>query len=186
MNGLRETSQAVLRFPRGDWSSASREENSVAHTLLQKLVGDVRLVVRRAERPAPEEFDAHVAEAAAMGDAVRVALVVVIGSGRPTEFDAHQRAKLAQGGLLARPHAVLTPAVQAGCMTAMSWLGAELAAFAPNEFDLACDFLKIQGRLRLDLADAIASLKAELENGIAHHANGEARTTGVAKAARRP
>jgi hypothetical protein len=171
-------------FGRGKSRQApSREENGVAHTILQRLVGDVRVVVRRAERPTPEEFDEHVAEASAMGDAVRVALVVVIGTGRPTEFDAHQRAKLAQGGLLARPHAVLTPAVAPGCMTAMSWLGAELAAFAPGEFDEACDFLKIQRRLRLELVDAIASLKAQLENGGSRYAlNGEARATGDAKA----
>ena len=71
--------------------------------IFQRLVGDVRLVVRLPRAPTAEEFDRHIIEAACPH---RVTIVVAVGGGVPADFNAQQRAKLQRAGRLGRPYAV--------------------------------------------------------------------------------
>jgi hypothetical protein len=134
----------------------------VARTLVQRLIGDVRLVVRCAARPVTGEFDKHVAEAVAMSNRTRVVLVGIVGDGADYQFDFEQRAKLCQAGLFARRHAVLAPRIRPERVTSLKWLGAEIRPFAPDAFDEACDFLAIARSLRPELREALVSTTQQL------------------------
>lgn len=134
----------------------------MARTLIQRLIGDVRLVVRCASQPDAGDFDEHVAEAVAMSDRTRVVLVGLVGDGADYQFDFQQRAKLCQAGLFAKPHAVLAPRIRPERVTSLKWLGAEIRPFAPEAFDDACDFLAIAESRRPELKGALLNTTQQL------------------------
>jgi hypothetical protein len=139
-----------------------RTDPAPRRVLIQALVGDVRLVLQGAGRPTDGEVDRHIAEAVAMASSVRAVLVVTDGPDAAGP-DAGQRAKLARAGLLRIPTAVVTESVLArGVMTAVSWLGAPIQAFAPEHLFRAFDFLKISGPVRARIPARLEELKAEL------------------------
>jgi hypothetical protein len=113
-------------------------------------------------RPTDGEVDLHIDQAMAMASSVRAVLVVTDGpdAGGP---DAGQRAKMARVGMLRMPTAVVTESVLArGVMTAVSWLGAPVRAFAPEDLFRAFDFLKISSPVRARIPARLEALKAEL------------------------
>jgi hypothetical protein len=134
----------------------------MARTLVQRLIGDVRLVVRHAARPVTGEFDEHVAEAVAMSNRARVVLVGIAGDGADYQFDFEQRAKLCRAGLFAKPHAVLAPRIRPERVTSLKWLGAEIRPFAPDAFDEACDFLAIAPLRRPELREVLVNTAQQL------------------------
>jgi hypothetical protein len=136
--------------------------SAVGRTLIQRLVGDVRLVVRSAARPAACDFDEHLGEAVAMLNRTRVVLVGLVGDGADFQFDFEQRAKLCRAGLFAKPHAVLAPRIRPECVTSLKWLGAEMRPFAPDAFDEACDFLAIAEPRRPELKEAVVDTTRQL------------------------
>jgi hypothetical protein len=126
--------------------------------LLQKLVGDVRLLVFGPRWPNDAEFDAHVVEAAAMSRSTRVVLVM-----NPWELSADRRKKLAQADLLESPTAVLTDSIRIrGMLTPINWLGGKVYPFATNEFAKACDYLEVAAEARPALYREMMSMMAEL------------------------
>jgi len=137
----------------------------VPPSLVQRFVGDVRVVVRRATSPPPNEFDAHVDEAVRLASATRVVLVVLVGDGAEAIFDAQQRVKLSRAGLFAHPTAILAPAVRPEPVTSETWLGATIRPFGPGELEKACDFLEIPGSQRSAVRAAIESMKSEIAGG---------------------
>lgn len=134
----------------------------MGRTLVQRLVGDVRLVVRCTSRPTPQEFDEHVAEAVAMAHRTRVALVVLVGDGADYQFDFEQRAKLCQAGLFSTPHAMLAPPTRPELVASLKWLGAQIRPFAPDAFEEACDFLEVPPSLRSELSEVVVAAKGQL------------------------
>jgi hypothetical protein len=125
-------------------------------------VGDVRLVLQVAGRPTDAEIEQHIAEAKAMAGTVRVVLVIADGPDASGP-DATQRAKMAHAGLLRVPTAVVTQSVLArGIMTAVSWLGAPIQAFAPDRLFQAYEFLQISAPVRARIPPQLEAMKAEL------------------------
>ena len=140
----------------------ARTEPAPRRVLLQALVGDVRLVLQGAGRPTDGEVNLHIDEAVAMASSVRAVLVIADGPDAAGP-DAGQRARMARAGLLRIPTAVVTESVLArGVMTAVSWLGAPIRAFAPEHLFRAFDFLKISGPVRARIPARLEALKAEL------------------------
>ena len=130
--------------------------------LLQRLVGDVRLVLQGSGRPSDDEVDLHIAEALEMANFVRAVLVVTQGSDAAGP-DAGQRAKMARAGMLRVRTAVVTDAVLArGIMTAVSWLGAPIKGFAPEHLFRAYEFLKITQPVRARIPAQLEAMRAEL------------------------
>jgi hypothetical protein len=129
-------------------------------TILNSRVEDVRLVARARREMTLDEFDAHLAEAAAMADRVRVVLVLVEDGAR---ISPGFRARLMRTGLFDPPTAVLTDSFLARAeMASVSRIGANVHAFSPGEIDLAFDFLAVPARLRPDLRARLAAMQREL------------------------
>lgn len=135
----------------------------MARTLVQRFVGDVRLVVRRATRPVTEEFDEHVLEAVAMAGVTRAVMVVLVGDGAEVHFDSEQRAKLCKAGLFSTPHALMAPPIRPEVVLSMRWLGAEIRPFQPDGFEDACTFLEIDASRRPELHDVLVAAKRILD-----------------------
>lgn len=133
----------------------------MGRTVVQRWVGDVRLLVHSLP-PVPREFDEHVAEAAAMLDRTRVAIVVLIGDGTNCEFDFAQRAKISSAGLFSKRTALLAPQVHPEVVTSQKWLGAEIRAFGPDGFEQACEFLEIAPSQRSEVFDVLVAAKRQL------------------------
>lgn len=134
----------------------------VGRTIVQRLVGDVRVVVRSATSPAADELDDHVREAQAMSDRTRVVLVAVVGDGAEYQFDFDLRAKLCQADLFSKPLALLAPPIRPELVLSLKWVGAEVHSFGPDAFDAACDSLAIAPSIRPELREALAALKQEM------------------------
>lgn len=132
----------------------------MSRTLVQRFVGDVRMVVRCTSRPTTEEFDEHLSEAVAMSDSTRVVLVVLVGDGSDLCFDAEQRAKLSRADMFSKPHAVLAPSIRPEVVLSMKWLGAHIRTFRHDALDVASDFLEIAWSLRQELHQTCASTKS--------------------------
>ncbi len=141
---------------------SARPDAAPRRVLFQTLVGDVRVVLQGAGSPTDAEVDRHIAEALAMAGSVRA--VLVIAHGRDAAGPgAAQRARMARVGLLRVPTAVVTESVLArGVMTAVSWLGATIRAFAPEQLDQAYEFLDISAPARTRIPAQIEAMKAEL------------------------
>jgi hypothetical protein len=145
----------------------ARSQPAPKRVIFQRLVGDVRLVLQGAGRPTDAEIDEHIAEALAMASSVRAVLVITDGSDAAGP-DAGQRAKMARVGLLRIRTAVVTESVLArGVMTAVSWLGAPIRGFGPEDLLSAFNFLEISGPVRARIPAQLDVLKAEL-HGVAH------------------
>ena len=135
----------------------------MGRTLVQRFIGDVRLVVRGAPRPSDRDFDEHIAEAVARLDSTRVVLVALVGDALDTEFDARQRAKLSIPGLFSKPHAVLAPEIRPEILLSRRWVGeARIGVFGPDAFHDACDFLEVGPSLRPELHAALVAAKDEV------------------------
>jgi hypothetical protein len=127
---------------------------------LQRLVGDLRVVVRGPVAPSDDEFDAHVAEAVAMAGSVRAVLVMYSPG---TRISPQQRARLVRAGLFDVPHAVLTDAFVARAeIEAVGGFGGPIRTFATHEFDAACEFLVVPPQIRPELVRQIALLESQL------------------------
>jgi hypothetical protein len=143
-------------------TSDTPNQRAPHRVLLQALVGNVRLVVQGAGRPTNGEVDEHVEQALGMAGFVRAVLVVTDGPDAAGP-DAQQRAKISRAGLLRVPTAVVTESVLArGIMTAVSWLGAPVRGFAPDQMYQAFEFLRISEPVRVRIPAQIAVMKAEL------------------------
>lgn len=134
----------------------------MGRTVVQRLVGDVRLIVRFASRPAVREFDDQVSQAVATSNRTRVTLVAIVGDGADYQFDFDQRAKISKAGLFSQPVAVLAPSIRPELVTSIRWVGAPIRVFAPDAYEEACDFLEIAPSLRPELLRALLSAKEEL------------------------
>ncbi len=63
------------------------------------------------------------------------------------------------------PRAVVTPsAMVRGAVTALSWLGHQMRAFAPDELTEALDFLQLPQPQREALLTAIAEMKKSMRS----------------------
>src|SRR3954467_13722666 len=114
-----------------------RGEPAKRRVLLQRRVGDVRLVLQGEGHPSDAEIDEHIAEASAMASFVTAVLVVAEGPGAGGP-DARQRAKMASAGLLRVPTAVVTDSALArGIMIAVSWTGTRIRGFASEHLSQA-------------------------------------------------
>jgi hypothetical protein len=133
-------------------------------TLVQRFVGDVRVVVRSARRPTAEEFDEHLAEAVARDGTTRVVVVAIVGDGADHQFDAEQRAKLSKAGLFSKPHALLAPPLRPEPIVSSRWLGAMIQSFGPDSLEEACDFLEIGASRRLEVRDALTDARQLVES----------------------
>jgi hypothetical protein len=120
-------------------------------------------VLQGAGRPTDGEVDQHIAEALVMAGAVRAVLVIADGPDAEGP-DAAQRAKMARAGLLRVPTAVVTESVLArGIMTAVSWLGATIRGFSPQQLFQAYEYLKISGPVRARIPKQLQARQAELQ-----------------------
>lgn len=137
-------------------------EPAKKRVLLQRRVGDVRLVLQGNGQPTDAEMGEHIEEAIRMAGFVRAVLVVAEGPSAAGP-DARHRAKMARAGLLRVPTAVVTESVLArGIMTAVSWLGAPIQGFAPAQLSRACDYLKVSSSVRARITDRLEAMRAEL------------------------
>ncbi len=143
-------------------SDSTHQNTEPLPSTLQRLVGDVRVVVM-ANRPRRSgEFDAHIAEALAMAPRMRATLVVNLEPG--AAMTATERKRLVSVGLFAFPCAVLMEgAVARSIFTALRWLGVvNVGSFAPHELHKACDYLRVSSEQRESIATAIRQLTAQL------------------------
>jgi hypothetical protein len=130
--------------------------------LLQRLVGDVRLLVIGGVHEASEtEYDAHIVEAMAMAPSVRVVIVALLDDSAGLSQD--RRAKLARARLLDVPTAVLTASIRIhGMLTPINWLGGKVKPFAPRQFEEACEFLEIPSDVRANIREQMTAMCTEL------------------------
>lgn len=132
-------------------------------TVVQRLVGDVLVVVRSATQPVACEVDDQVRKAASVLHRTRVVLVALVGDGREFQFDFELRAKLCGAGLFSKPHALLAPALRPEPVVGLKWLGADVHSFGPDAFDEACDSLAIASAVRPPLREALDALKRQVD-----------------------
>jgi hypothetical protein len=135
----------------------------MGRTLVQRLVGDVLVVVRSAALPIAYEVDDQIRKAVSTLDRTRVVLVAVVGDGRDFQFDFELRAKLCGAGLFSKPHALLAPRLRPEPVVALKWLGAEVHSFGPDALAEACDALAIAASLRPELREALDALKRQVD-----------------------
>jgi hypothetical protein len=133
-------------------------------SMLQRLVGDVRVLVMAKRPRLAGEFDAHISEALAMASSVRVVLVVPLDP--EAEMDATERKKLVRAGLLDTPCAALMDGPFARAInTALHWLGVSRArCFAPQRLEEACDYLQIPQSLRVSIGSTIYELVTQMSH----------------------
>jgi hypothetical protein len=130
-------------------------------SIRQRLTGDIRVVIMARRARLDGEFDAHVAEALAMAPAVRAVFVVEAEPG--ANLDAAERRKLISAGLFKVPAVVLTESQTARLiMTAVRWMGNNVAGFAAHQFVDACNHLGVGAELRPRLLSDIREMTAEL------------------------
>jgi hypothetical protein len=131
-------------------------------TLVQRLVGDVLVVVRSATLPVAYEVDDQIHKAVSLLGRTRVVLVALVGDGREFEFDFELRAKLCRAGLFSKPHALLAPPIRPEAVVTLKWLGAEIRSFDPDALDEACDWLGIASSFRPAVCEALYALKGQV------------------------
>jgi hypothetical protein len=108
--------------------------------------------------PSEAEWAEFLGLCAAQLSTVRGCLVVTDG-GSPSAQQRGALMKLIKGRTL--PTAVVTPSLLSrGAVTALSWLGHAIRAFAPNELNAALDFVRVTDRR------AALLLLAELRAGV--------------------
>jgi hypothetical protein len=132
----------------------------VGNSILQAWVGDVRVVAQGAIPLTDAELREHIAEAVRWEQQVRCVLVEVQRGGVLSPRD---RVALGNAGLLAKPTAVLVDSLLTrSILTAVSWLGGSMAAFAPQELDEASNHLQIDQAQRPAIARALGALRPRL------------------------
>lgn len=129
------------------------------HTVAERLVGDVRLVMLGAGERTKDDFDAYLRESLKFERAVRATLLVVPPCA--AGVSASERKALMRSGLLRKPTALMIDSLVArGILTALRWVGAtSLIGFAVDDFAGACDFLSIAQSVRPRLLSEIAAMK---------------------------
>ena len=91
---------------------------------------------------------------------VRCVIVEVQPGGALSPRD---RVALASAGLLAKPTAVLVDSrLTRSILTAVSWLGSDMAAFAPSSLSEACAHLHIDPTQHRPIERTLASLRVRL------------------------
>jgi len=131
-------------------------------TILQRLVGDVRVVVRTVKLPTPRDVEDLLRGAIANEDHTRVVLVAMVGDGADYRFDFDLRAKLSGAGLFSKPVAILAPSIRPDLVESLKWVGAEIRCFGPDGFEDACDLLAIAPSLRPKLRETLTALKEHI------------------------
>ena len=130
------------------------------NSIFQSLVGDVRVTVLGAIPLTDPELKEHIAEALRWEPQVRCVLVDVQASGTLSPRD---RVALSNAGLLVKPTAVMVDSkLTRSILTAVSWLGGNMAAFAPGALDDACDHLRIDAGQRMTIARTLHALRPRL------------------------
>ena len=123
-------------------------------------MGDVRVVALGATPLTSSELSAHIAEAAQWRSTVRCVVVEVQPGGA---LSARDRVALGEAGLLATPVAVLVESkLTRSILTAVSWLGGNMAAFAPDALEAACEHLEIPSPQRDAIAHTLAMLRPQV------------------------
>jgi hypothetical protein len=127
--------------------------------MLQSLVDGFRIVVSE-QRLTDAEWDEQVQIALDWVPQTKAVIVVTEGSG----LTSKQRSVYARyQALLAQPTAVLSSAALVrGIVTAMSWLGGNHRAFAPEKIDQAFDYMKVGASSRPRILREIEALQARL------------------------
>jgi hypothetical protein len=139
-----------------------RGDTAKKRVLLQRRVGDLRLVLQGEGQPSDAEIDDHIAEAIEMARFVCAVLVVAEGP-KAAGPDARQRAKMARAGLLRVRTAVVSDSVLArGIMTAISWVGAPIRGYASDHLFRAYEFLELSGPVRARIPEQLAAMRSEL------------------------
>lgn len=132
----------------------------MSSSIAQLLVGDVRVAVMSAMPLTEAALREHIAEAVTWEPQVRCVLVEVQPGGVLSPRD---RVALGKAGLLAKPTAVLVESrMTRSILTAVSWLGGKMEAFAPTGLEEACDHLKIDRSQRGAITRALATLRQRL------------------------
>jgi hypothetical protein len=127
--------------------------------MLQGLVEGIRIVVSE-QRVTDAEWEEQVRIALDLVPQTKAAIVVTEGSG----LTSKQRSLYARhAALLAQPTAVITSAALVrGIVTALSWLGGNTRAFAPDKVDQAFDYIKVAAPSRPRILREIEALQARL------------------------
>jgi hypothetical protein len=140
----------------------SPSEPPRTRVILQRRIGDVRLVLQGNGHPSDAEMHEHIEEAIGMAGFVRAVLVIAEGP-HASGPDARHRAKMGRAGLLRVPTAVVTDSALArGIMTAVGWVGAPIQGFAPAHISRAYDYLKLSSSVRARIPDRLDAMRVEL------------------------
>lgn len=128
---------------------------------IQRLVGDLRVLVLGSRMLTEAEFDAHIVEAVSMAGSVRAVILAVLGS---PPMSAERRAKLERAGLVRVPTAVLTDSVLIrSILTALRWLGGDARPFPLDAEMRACEFLEVPVASRQAVVSELRAMIAELK-----------------------
>ena len=129
-------------------------------SIVQALAGDVRVAVLAAAPLSRGELEEHIAEALRWEPQVRCVVVEVQAGGA---LSARDRVALASAGLLVKPSAILVDSrLTRSILTAVAWLGGDMAAFAPSALSEACAHLRIDPSQRGAIERTLVSLRARL------------------------
>src|SRR5262245_47076426 len=124
--------------------------------IVQSMVGSVRVVALGSTPLSNEELRAHITESIAWDSSVRCVVVDVQSGG---SLSPRERVALAEAGLLAKPTAVLVESrLTRSILTAVSWLGGDMAAFKPDALTDACEHLGIEATQCIAIARALSAL----------------------------
>lgn len=121
---------------------------------------DVTIAVHTDQAPSDSEWDGWI-ELCANRAPKRLGFLIFTDGGGPSSV---QRSKLSRIPELKRiPSAVVTSsAIGRGIVTAVSWLGTNVRAFAPVNLRGALDFLRVPEELRHGVTREVASLRMGL------------------------
>lgn len=131
-------------------------------SMLHELQGDVMLVVQGDVPVVDDDWDEYLATLAA-NPSVKAFLISADNHGP----NANQRAKLANlRSIDPLPKAVVTTSMAVrGIVTALSWLGSNIRAFAPNQIEGAFEYLGVASNAHAALLERLALLKTRLAGG---------------------
>jgi hypothetical protein len=130
---------------------------SDAKTICHARCGQLLLLAHGSVPPAQDEWDQYVAALAQAHKSGLTGLLVLTDGPGP---NSSQRKQVSSFDLRS---AVLTPAAVArGIVTALSWFGANIRAFTPEQIDEALEYLQVPRVEQLQVLRVLAGLRVEL------------------------
>lgn len=135
-------------------------------TMLYESFGNVFVIVHGQKPPSSDDWNEYTRSLEAWLAADLRVLVVTDGAGPNTKQRRVLNALMAKTGKAYRVAVVTRSLVARSVVTALGWLNPDIRAFAPEEFELALDYLVVDGDLRKAMALRVRAMRKQLAGGV--------------------